>query len=194
MGVSAPTRKHGREALPREDVKTLRAANGEVSDAVYEAVKALVAATNADTQRQDEWALHGIQRGISAQTQARAFGFPAWRMRRAYERVHLMLGAQRDPSVRMRRPERRVKSVFTLTEATTAAVHQLALTFLEQPKSYEKLVALHAYIGNLVISTTAKHFNIPTSTLRFYAQQVGTHLGTPTVPARQIQHMAASPL
>jgi hypothetical protein len=83
IGVSAPTRKHGREALPREDVKTLRAANGEVSDAVYEAVKAWVAATNADTRQQDEWALHGIQRGISAQTQARAYGVATWRMRRA---------------------------------------------------------------------------------------------------------------
>jgi hypothetical protein len=188
MGASAPSRKHGREVLPRENIKAIRAANGDVPDPLHEAVKTLIAATNADTLRQDELALEGIRQGIAAQTQARAFGFPTWRMQRAYDRVHLMLAAQRDPTVRMRRPERRVKSVFTLTEATTAAVHQLALTLLEQPKSYEKLVALHAHINNLAISTTAKHFNIPISTLRFYARKIGEQLGTPTVPARQPQN------
>ena len=86
---------------------------------------------------------------------------------------------------RVRRPERRVRFVFTLTAATAAAVEQLALDLLEKPKSYEKLVALHAHINNLAISTTAKHFNIPTSTLRYYAQQIGAQLGTPTMPARE---------
>ena len=39
---------------------------------------------------------------------------------------------------------------------------------------------------SLAISTTAKHFNIPTSTLRYYAQQIGRQLRTPTQPAREI--------
>jgi len=106
-------------------------------------------------------------------------------MQRAYQRIHLMIGAERDPTVRVPRPERRVKPVFTLTAASAAAVEQLALDLLEQPKSYEKLVALHAHIGNLAISTTAKHFNIPTSTLRYYSQQIGRQLKTPTRPARE---------
>ena len=95
-----------------------------------------------------------------------------------------MIAAECDPTVRTLRPERRVKYVFTLTTESAAAVEHLALDLLKQSKSYEKLVALHAHIGNLAISTTAKNFNIPTSTLRYYSQQIGRQLQTPTQPAR----------
>jgi hypothetical protein len=178
-------KRRGREALPRQDMIAIKKANGDVSDAIYEAVKTFIETTNADTRPQDELALEGIRRHIPAQTQARMHGLTQPQMQRAYARVHLMIGAERDPTVRVRRPERRVKSVFTLTPETAAAVEQLALDLLEQPKSYEKLVALHAHIGNLAISTTAKHFNIPTSTLRYYAQQIGIQLLTPTKPAHK---------
>lgn len=179
------SRQHGREALPKQDMKAIRKANGQISVVVYEAVKELIEETNADTCQQDQLALEGIQQGLSAQAQARAHDLPVWQMQRAYDRVHLMIGAQHDPSVRIRRPERRMKFVFTLTAETSAAVEQLALGFLQQPRSYEKLVALHTHISNLAVSTTAKHFNIPTSTLRYYVQQIGTQLGTPTRPARE---------
>jgi hypothetical protein len=185
-GVTTPVHGRGQKTLPRQDVAAIRKANGAPSAALIAAVRSQIAATQADTMKQDLLALAGIQQGIPAQTQARAHGLPTWRMQRAYERVHLLLGAQRDPTIRVRRPERRVKSVFTLTDATAASAHQLALEFLEQPKSYEKLVALHAHISNLAISTTAKHFNIPTSTLRFYAKRIGAQLGTPTRPAREV--------
>jgi DNA-directed RNA polymerase specialized sigma24 family protein len=181
-----PVRQRGRAALPSQDMATIRKTNGDVPDAIYEAVKSWIEATNADTRWQDELVLEAIRRGIPAQTQARAHDLPAWRMQRAYDRVHLMIAAQRDPSVRVRRPEHRVKYVFTLTDENATAIEQLALKLLEQPKSYEKLVALHAHISNLAISTTAKHFNIPTSTLRYYAQQIGAQLHTPTRPAREV--------
>jgi hypothetical protein len=185
LGATRPVTRRGPEALPRQEVGAIRKANGQVPEAVYEAVKTLIETTSADTRRQDELALDGIRRSIPTQTQARAHGLPTSRMQRAYARVHLMIGAQRDPQVRVRRPERRVKFVFTLTAETAATVEQLALDLLQQPKSYEKLVALHAHIGNLAISTTAKHFNIPTSTLRYYARQIGAQLGTPTRPWRE---------
>jgi hypothetical protein len=175
----------GQKALPRQDMVAIRKANGDIPTAIYAAVKARIEVTKADTMGQDLVALAGIQQGMPAQTQAKAHHLSTARMQRAYARVHLMIGAQRDPTIRTRRPEKRVQSVFTLTEATAAAVYQLALELLQQPKSYEKLVALHAHISNLAISTTAKHFNIPTSTLRFYAQRIGTRLGTPTKPARE---------
>jgi len=95
-----------------------------------------------------------------------------------------MIAAEQDSTVRTLRPERRVQYAFSLTPENAAAVEQLALDFLKQPKSYEKLVALHAHISNLAISTTAKHFNIPTSTLQYYSQQIGKQLKTPTQPAR----------
>jgi DNA-directed RNA polymerase specialized sigma24 family protein len=184
LGATTPVTNRGREALPRQDVTAIRKANGAVPEAVYDAVKTLIEVTNADTHRADELALEGIRLGIPAQTQAQAHGLPTSRMQRAYTRVHLMIGAQRDPNIRIRRPECRVKPVFTLTAETTTAVQQLALDLLEQPKSYAKLVALYVHISNLAISTTAKQFNIPTSTLRYYAQQIGQQLGTPTKPAR----------
>ena len=184
-GATTPVRRRGREALPQQDMGVIKQANGDVPDAVYEAVRTFIVTTNADTRQQDEWALEGIRGHIPAQTQAQTHGVSQAKMQRAYARVHLMIGAERDPNVRVRRPERRVKPVFTLTPASAAAVEALALDFLQQPKSYEKLVALHAHISNLAISTTAKHFNLPTSTLRYYAQQIGRQLMTPTQPARE---------
>ncbi len=176
---------HGPEALPRQDMTAIRQANENISVATYEAVHTKIVMTNADTQSQDEIALKGIQKGVSISAQARTHGLPQHQMQRAYKRVHLMIAAEHDPTVRTLRPERRVQYVFTVTPETSAAVEQLALDFLKQPKSYEKLVALHAHISNLAISTTAKHFNIPTSTLRYYSQQIGKHLKTPTRPARE---------
>ncbi len=166
-------------------MQAIRKANEAVPGEVYEAVKRLIEETKADTRNLDELALEGIRQGMPAQTEARAHGLPTWRMQRAYDRVHLMIGAQHDPTVRTRRPERRMKFIFMLTEETSHAVERLALDLLKQPKSYEKLVALHAHISNLPISTTAKHFSIPTATLRYYTQQIGAQLGTPTQPARE---------
>lgn len=182
---TTPMHRRGRERLPQQDIAVIKQANEDMSDAVYEAVKAYIAKTNADTQVQDEIALEGIRGNISAQTQSRRHNISQTKMQGAYTRVHLMIGAERDPTVRVRRPEQRVKHVFTLTPESGAAVETLALEFLEQPKSYEKLVALHAHISNLAISTTAKHFNVPTSTLRYYAQQIGRKLMTPVRSARE---------
>lgn len=184
-GMTKPIHGRGQKKLPRQEVAVIRKANGTLSNEIIEAVKTQIEETKADTMSQDLLALEGIQQGIPAQTHARTHHLTTARIQRAYDRVHLMIGAQSDSSIRVRRPERRLKSVFTLTDATATAVHQLALELLDQPKSYEKLVALHAHIGNLAISTTAKHFNIPTSTVRFYAQQIGSRLGTPTKPARE---------
>lgn len=180
-----PYAKKGREALPRQDMAAIRKANGDVPDGVYETVKVWIERTCSDTWKQDVLALEGIRQRIPAPIQARTFGVSQWKMQRAYDRVHLLIGAERDPTVLPRRPEHRTKSVFTLTETTAVAVEQLALALLKQPKSYEKLVALHAHIGNLPISTTAKHFNIPTSTLRYYMKQIGSQLGTPMQSARE---------
>lgn len=184
-GATTPVTQRGREALPQQDMGAIKRANGDVPDAVYATVRTFIVTTNADTRQQDEWALEGIRGHIPVQTQAQTYGVSQAKMQRAYARVHLMIGAERDPNVRVRRPERRVRPVFTLTPASAAAVEALALDFLQQPKSYEKLVALHAHISNLAISTTAKHFNLPTSTLRYYAQQIGRQLMTPTQPARE---------
>jgi hypothetical protein len=184
-GDTTPYVRKGIEALPEQDMEAIKKANGNVPDTVYEAVKTYIETTNADTRKLDELALEGIRGQIPAQTQAREHGINQWTMQRAYKRVHLMIGAEHNPRVRVLRPERRKKSVFTLTPENALAVEQLALELLEQPRSYEKLVALHAHIGNLAISTTAKHFNIPTSTLRYYAQQIGRQLNTPTRPARE---------
>ena len=78
-----------------------------------------------------------------------------------------------------------MKYVFTLSPVTAVAIHQLAIQLLQQPKSFEKLVALHTHINNFAISTTAKNFNIPTSTLRYYTKQIANQLQTPTKPARE---------
>lgn len=176
--------KHGPDALPLQDMTAIRTANAVVSDELYGAVQTRIRMINADTRHQDELALEGIQQNVPISTQARTYGFPQYQMQRAYKRVHLMIAAERDPTVRTLRPERRMKYVFTLTRESASAVEQLAQNLLTQPKSFEKLVALHAHISNLAISTTAKHFSIPTSTLRYYTKQIGSHLQTPQHPAR----------
>ncbi len=186
-GTTQSVQTRGPEALPLQDMAAIRQANKDVSDELYTVIRIRIEELNADTRRIDELALEGIRQGIPISTQARTQHIPQYQMQRAYKRVHLMIGAEHDPMVRMLRPERRTKSVFSLTPDSAAAVEALANALLAQPKSYEKLVALHAHIGNLAISTTAKHFNIPTSTLRYYAKQIGTQLGTPTRPARDAE-------
>jgi hypothetical protein len=168
-----------------QDMKAIRHANAGVTDTTYEVIRAKIATINADTRAVDEKALEGIQQRVSISAQARRYGLPQYQMQRAYKRVHLLIATEYDPTVRPLRPERRVQSVFTLTSENTAAVEQLALEFLKRPRSYEKLVALYAHICNLAISTTAKHFTIPTSTLRYYTQQIAKELKTPTQPARK---------
>ncbi|MBZ0285028.1 MAG: hypothetical protein K8L97_30110 [Anaerolineae bacterium] len=177
-GKSEPFRRRGRESLPEQDVNAIRKGNGIVSEGVYETVREWIERTNANTRKQDEIALEGLRYSIPASVQSRTYEISQSKMQRAYIRVSLLIGAERDPTIRIRRPEHRVKSVFTLTEESAAAVEHLALELLKQPKSYEKLVALYAHISNLAISTTAKFFNIPTSTLRYYTQQIGAQLGT----------------
>lgn len=184
-GETKQVRKRGPDALPQQDMTAIHHANAGVQEEVYKAVQAQIESLDADTREQDELALAGIKYGIQISTQARTHGFPQYQMQRAYKRVHLMIAAERDPTVRTLRPERRMKHVFTLTMESATAVEQLALHLLKQSKSYEKLVALHAHISNLAISTTAKHFNIPTSTLRYYSQQIGKQLQTPIEPARK---------
>lgn len=190
VGETKPVQQHGREKLPQQDLKSIQQANKDISDDLYTVIQTRIEELNADTRRIDEFALEGIRQGVPISTQARTHHLPQYQMQRAYKRVHLMIGAERDGMVRMLRPERRTKSVFTLTPASAAEVEELANALLAQPKSYEKLVALHAHISNLAISTTAKHFNIPTSTLRYYAKQIGMHLGTPTRPAREVNQAA----
>lgn len=185
VGETKRVGQHGPETLPQQDMSVIHQANLLASEEVYKAVETQIKNLNADTRYQDELALEGIQRDVPISTQARMYGLPQYQMQRAYKRVHLMLAAEGDPTVRTLRPERRVKYVFTLTTESAAAVEKLALDLLKESKSYEKLVALHAHISNLAISTTAKHFNIPTSTLRYYSQQIGRQLQTPTEPARK---------
>jgi len=62
-------------------------------------------------------------------------------------------------------------------------VFDLALELMNQPRSFEKLVALHSHISNLPVSRTAKCFGIPTATLRYYVLQIGERLQTPLQPA-----------
>lgn len=184
-GEIKPMGKRGPEKLPQQDMAAIRQGNSAVSDEVYRSVEIRIESLQADTQRIDQMALAGIRQGISISTQARTHQMPQYQMQRAYKRVHLMIGAERDPTVRMLRPERRNKYEFKLTSESAKRVEVLANELLGQPKSYEKLVALHAHISNLAISTTAKHFNIPTSTLRYYGQQIGRQLQTPAESARK---------
>ncbi|MCA0457134.1 MAG: hypothetical protein LCI00_24395 [Chloroflexi bacterium] len=184
LGKTKRVGKRGPEALPIQDIKAIRKANENLPDTIVDRVRAKIVAINADTRIQDEIALDSIAKGSSISVSVRLHNFPYYQMQRAFNRVHLMIAAEQDESVRTLRPEKRMRFVFTLTPESAIVVEAIALEFLQQPKSYEKLIALHAHISNLAISTTAKHFNIPTSTLRYYSQQIGKRLNTPTEPAR----------
>jgi hypothetical protein len=177
---TTPVHGKGQKKLPFQDVSAIRKANGTPSSAQLEAVRAKIGATKADTMILDLLALQGIQQGVTIQVQAHASNIAFSRMRRAYARVHLLLAAERDPEVRTRRPTKRTIQVFTLTPETELAVEQLALELLKHPRSTEKLIALHTHISNLPVSTTAKNFNLPTSTLRYDVKQIGQRLRTPT--------------
>lgn len=178
-----PVRERGCTALPADDITAIRKSNHGVSAAIYEQVRAQITELDADTRRQDEIALNGIEAGVSVLAQAKAYGVDVSRMQRAYHRVHRMIAATHDPTVRTLRPEKRQQFVFTLTPETERAVHDLALELMNQPRSFEKLVALHSHISNLPISRTAKHFHIPAATLRYYVLQIGERLQTPRQPA-----------
>jgi hypothetical protein len=184
---TTPTHGKGQKKLPLQDVTTIRKVNGTSSAGQFDIVRAKIEATNADTMRLDLLALEGIRRGMTMQAQARASSISFHRMRRAYLRVHLLLGAERDPDIRPYRPTKHTVQVFILTPETELAVEQLALELLKHPRSTEKLIALHTHISNLPVSTTAKHFNLPTSTLRYDVKQIGQRLGTPTYSARDLK-------
>ncbi|MBL8152773.1 MAG: hypothetical protein JNM70_01215 [Anaerolineae bacterium] len=179
IGATRPVRSRGRQPLPKEDLRIIRQHNQTVSADLYEAVEREIVRLDADTRLQDSLALQGIRSGCSASSQARQHGIPVSRMRRAYKRVHLLIASARDPTVRPMRPEKRQQYHFVLTPESEQAVHALALELLAQPRSYEKLVALHAHIANLPISRTAQHFNLPIATLRYYVNQIGQRLQTP---------------
>lgn len=178
-----PYRQRGREAAPKRDMAAIRRENATVPETIYEAVAQQILDLNADTCRQDTLALAGIRAKISVSVQAQAHHIENGKMRRAYERVHLLIAAARDPSIPTKRPEKRQQFLFTLTPESAQTVHNLALELMSQPRSFEKLVALHTHISNLPVSRTAEHFQIPTATLRYYVQQIGERLQTPKVPA-----------
>jgi hypothetical protein len=178
-----PVRQRGCPALPRDDITAIRKSNQGVSREVYEQVRTQIGDLDADTRLQDEIALSGIESGVSVLAQAKAHRMDVSRMHRAYHRVHRMIAALHDPSVRTLRPEKRQQFIFTLTPETERAVHDLALELMKQPRSFEKLVALHSHISNLPISRTAQYFHIPAATLRYYVLQIGERLQTPRQPA-----------
>jgi DNA-directed RNA polymerase specialized sigma24 family protein len=173
-------RSHGRgqKRLPYQDIRAIRKTNTDIPETIFETVKADLLTTQSDTLAQDLIALEGIRQGITAQAQGRANGLKPAQIQQAYTRVHLLIGAQRDAQIRARRPTHRTLRSFELTSTTETSVEQLANELLSCPKSYEKLVALYAVIGNLKISTTAQHFFIPTSTLRYYALRIWERLSS----------------
>jgi hypothetical protein len=182
-GNTRPYRQRGREAAPVIDMAAIRQGNQAVPDVAYESVATQIQQLQADTQAQDEVALAGIRTGVPVAAQARTHQIGLGKLRRAYQRVHLLLAAVCDPTIPTKRPEKRQQFHFTLTPENEHAVHTLALELVPQARSFEKLVALHAHISNLPVSRTAQHFHIPTATLRYYVQQIGERLGTPKVSA-----------
>ncbi len=184
---TGPTRpvRHRTKSVTNPEIQQVRALNSEVSDAVFAFVLNQIIETGSDTQKQDELALAGIKAGTSALAHGKSHDIHVSKMQRAYNRVHLMIAAVNDPTIRPRRPEKRKQFQFELNSTTGQAVHDLALQLEKQPKSFERLVALHTHINNLPISRTANHFNIPPATLRYYVMQIGERLGTPRQSAGQ---------
>lgn len=183
-GPTRPVRQRS-SPTPNPDIQHIRNHNSDIPEAVFASILKQIVEIGSDTQRQDELALEGIKQGVSALAQGRNHDIHISKMQRAYNRVHLMIAAFSDPTIRPRRPEKRKQFQFELNPTSERAVHDLALELDRQPRSFERLIALHTHISNLPISRTAKHFNIPAATLRYYVMQIGERLGTPRQTAGQ---------
>ena len=170
-GETHHVHNRGQKTLPKQDITAIRLSNQNATPAHFEAARQYLEVHQPDTLPRDLIALTGIQEGIAATEQGRRHAISKSSIQRAYERAHLLLAAQRDPSIVPRRMERKRAQAFTLTQSMEALLVQIANEFV-QGDDFVSLIALYGYICNLPNRAVSRAFNVNEGTLRRYRHQV----------------------
>lgn len=171
-GETRPIHNKGQKSLPYQDMRQIREQNSAISPERFQQVRSKLLSEKPDTLERDLIALDGIAQKVSARQQAREWSIPAAAMQRAYERIHLLLAAEVNPSVNPRRIERKHKQTFHYTSQDEPILQQLANALLLEEKSQERLIALYAYICNLGNRPIARQFQVNEASLRRYRHQI----------------------
>ena len=163
-----PTRplRAKRDPLPEQDITAIRETNGSACAEQFRAVRESLHTDQPTTLERDLIALAGIEAGVSAKAQGRRHDIPKSSMQRAYERVHLLLAAQTDPSVRPRQSPRRRMQSFELSEAAVPVLRQVAGELASEHGNFVMLIALYAYVCNLPDRAVSRDFGVNEGTLR----------------------------
>lgn len=161
-----------RDSLPEQDIAVIRQRNDNTPPEIYRQVRELLCREQPTTLDRDLLALTGIQSGISAHEQGRRHHISKSGMQRAYERVHLLIAAQTDPTVRPRQSPKQRMLPFEMKASMIPVLQRIATELASEHDNITPLIALYGYICNLPNRALARDFDINEGTLRRYRYRV----------------------
>jgi hypothetical protein len=155
-----------RPRLPEQDMSAIRLANMHTPDHIYQQVRDYLCADPPPTLERDLIALAGIQAGISAKEQSRRHMITKSGMQRAYERVHLLIAAQQDDSVRPRQAPKQRMQAFEMNDEIAPVLQMVASELAAEVGNFLPVIALYAHICNLPNRAVARDFGVSEAPLR----------------------------
>jgi hypothetical protein len=155
-----------------QDMDEIYAVNIDISPERFEQLRLHLIAENPDTLERDLIALEGIRLGQSSRHVARYQGVNKAAMHRAYQRVHLLLAAQVDPTVTPRRLQKTKLEEFHYHPEQMPIIREVANELLDDDNANILMIALYAHLCNLPTRATARNFGLTESRLRRYRHRV----------------------
>jgi len=135
-------------------------------------VRAKLEAIQPDTLAIDLIVLDAIGAKMSPGKLGRTRGLPKGSMDRAYQRIHRMLAAERDPNIRTLTPVKRRAKAFDYKESLNPIIAQVADELLQADQPDLRLIALYGYLCKLPNLKVAREFGKPEHTLRHYRHSI----------------------
>lgn len=172
---SAPMRqglRRRRAELPRERLEDIYAVSAQATAEDYDAVRAKLEAIQPDTLAIDLIVLDAIRAKTSRRQLERTGDLPKSNVDRAYQRIHRMLAAERDPNIRTLIPTKRRAKAFDYKESLNPIIAQVADELLQADQPDLQLIALYGYLCNLPNLKVAREFGKPEHTLRHYRHSI----------------------
>ena len=152
--------------LPEQDMSAIRLANKHTPTHIYAQVRDYLCVDQPQTIERDLIALEGIQAGISTKEQSSRHKITKSGMQRAYERVHLLIAAQQDDSVRPRQAPKKRMQAFEMNEANVTMLQSVASELAAEVGNFLPVIALYAHICNLPNRAVARDFGVSEARLR----------------------------
>jgi len=167
-----PIRASAQQPQAYQDICAIRRQNANIPSECFDKVRKELEQQCPDTLDRDLAALEGIQGKVSAKAQAIVHGTSYSAMQRAYERIHLLLGSQRDEAIIPRRPQKIRAKPFVFCPEYEPLIQSIANEMLSEPNCQGKLIALYSYLCNIPNRASARNFQMSEATLRNYRQHI----------------------